>query len=105
MRSNDSIKIQSKPVPRYLTAEVLEPKASLQTSVSELSEDIGHYVSGRNINDAINRQNKLLNNAVGANLSAEQETAIRHCLSRKRLSVVAGLAGAGKGIMHLMLKR
>lgn len=99
MRSNGLIEIQSKPVPRYSTAEMLEVKASLQTTVAGLSEAIGHYVSGRNVNAAITRQNKLLNKAFGANLSAEQETAIRHCLMPEQLSVVVGLVGAGKSTM------
>lgn len=99
MRSNELIEIQSRPVPRYSTAEMLEVKASLQATASKLSQAIGHYVSNRNVNAAINRQNKLLNVAVGANLSTEQETAIRHCLSPDQLSVVVGLAGAGKSTM------
>ena len=99
MRSNDLIEIQSRPVPRYSTAEMLEVKASLQATASKLSQTIGHYVSGRNVNAAICRQNKLLNEAVGANLSTEQETAIRYCLSPDQLSVVVGLAGAGKSTM------
>ena len=99
MRSNDLIEIQSKPVPRYSTAEMLEVKNSLKATATVLSEAIGHYVSGRNVNAAISRQNKLLNAAVGANLSTEQENAIRHCLSPEQLSVVVGLAGAGKSTM------
>jgi len=99
MRSNALIEIQSKPVPRYSTAEMLEVKASLKTKATELSEAIGQYVSGKNVNAAISQQNKLLNKAVGANLSSEQETAIRHCLMPDQLSVVVGLAGAGKSTM------
>lgn len=99
MRSNDLIEIQSKPVPRYSTTEMLEVKEALKSCVTELSQAIGQYVSGWNVNAAINRQNKLLNKAVGANLSAEQETAIRHCFMPEQLSVVVGLAGAGKSTM------
>ena len=99
MRSSDLIEIQSKPVPRYSTADMLEVKSSLLASATALSVAIGHDVSGRNVNAAIKRQNNILNKAVGANLSAEQQAAIRHCLSPEQLSVVVGLAGAGKSTM------
>lgn len=99
MWSSDLVEIRGSPLPRYSTVEMLEVKESLQTRATELSEAIGHYVSASNMKAAISRQNKLLNDAVGANLSVEQEKAIRHCLLPDQLSVVVGLAGAGKSTM------
>lgn len=99
MRSDDLVKVQSKPSPRYSTVEMVELKAALKTCVTKLAYTTDHSVPARYIKSAISQQNKLLNAEVGANLSSEQEQAIRHCLSSDQLSVVIGLAGAGKSTM------
>jgi len=83
----------------YSTREFQKLKAELLDGVSSLSQATGAFVSERNINSAIKSENRKLKNEIGASLSQEQETAIRQCLSSKRLVSVIGYAGAGKSTM------
>ncbi len=99
MRSDELVEIQSKPLQRYSTREMLVLKANLSEYVDELAQTYGIIIASKHINAAIAQQNKALKATVGASLSQEQEAAIRHCLSNENLSGVVGLAGAGKSTM------
>ena len=99
MRSDALIEIQSKPLPRYSTRDMLAVKAALSTRVDDLSQTTGRAVSNRHIDAAIACQNKALQAAVGMILSEQQQAAIRHCCGPEKIAAVVGLAGAGKSTM------
>ena len=99
MRSDELVEIQSNPLPRYTTRNMLVVKTALFESVADLSRTHGTAVASRHINAAIASQNKALKTIMGAHLSNQQQMAIRHCLKPDKVSVVVGLAGAGKSTM------
>ena len=104
MHSKELIEIQSKPLPVYSTRDMLTTKQALSDTVIQLSRSKSSAVSSRHINSAIAHQNNALQAAIGVSLSAEQETAIHHCLKQTRISAVVGLAGAGKSTMLSAVK-
>ncbi len=99
LRSPDLIEVKSGPEPRYSTQEFLSTKATLSAGARVMASSPVVSVSRKHIEAAIAKENTALQNSVGANLSAEQETAIRHVLTSGQLSCVIGLAGAGKSTM------
>ncbi len=104
-RSPDWVEIQTEPSPLFTTRKMLAMKATLADHVLSLSKTTDKGIPSRHINAAIARQNRVLNAKIGASLSNEQETAIRHCLKPARISVVVGLAGAGKSTMLSAVKQ
>ncbi|HCP81809.1 MAG TPA: conjugal transfer protein TraA [Octadecabacter sp.] len=99
LRSPDLIEVKSGPEPRYSTQEFLSTKATLSANARVMASSSAPSVSRKHIEAAIAKENAALQKSVGANLSAEQETAIRHVLTSGQLSYVIGLAGAGKCTM------
>ncbi|MBL1436412.1 MAG: AAA family ATPase [Rhodobacteraceae bacterium] len=99
MRSPDLIEVNAGPEPRYSMQEFLSIKATLSADARIMASTSAPSVSRAHIGTAISKENTTLQKSVGANLSAEQETAIRHVLTSGKLSCVIGLAGAGKSTM------
>lgn len=99
MRSDVLVWVQNGSQAIYTTREFAKLKSSLMTQASRMSSSRHSGVSARYIDLAILHQNKLLQREVGAKLSDEQVTAIRHAVGKNQLSVVVGYAGAGKSTM------
>ena len=99
MRSDELVEMEASPVPVYSTREMLASKQAILSCAEQLFLSNGPAVSASYINAAIKHQNNALQGAIGASLSEQQETAIRHCLKPHRISAVIGLAGAGKSTM------
>ena len=99
LRSPDLIEVKEGPEPRYSTQEFLSIKATLSADARITASSSVVCVSRKHIEAAIAKENTALKKSVGASLSAEQETAIRHVLTSGQLSCVIGLAGAGKSTM------
>lgn len=89
---------------RYSTRSFQKLKHELQDAVQTLSSNVSTFVSNRNINAAINQQNKVLKEQIGVTLSEQQEQAIRHSLNDKQLSAIIGLAGTGKSTILSVVK-
>jgi len=99
MRSPDLVEVKAGPKPRYSTQDFLSVKATLSANARVMASNSGASVSRKHINAAIAKENSALQKSVGAKLSEEQETAIRHILTSGQLSCAIGLAGAGKSTM------
>lgn len=99
MRSDALVWVQDGSQAIYTTREFAELKSSLMAQATRMSSSPHSDVSSRHVDLAILRQNKLLQSEVGAKLSDEQITAIRHVVGKNQLSVVVGYAGAGKSTM------
>lgn len=99
LRSPDLIEVKSGSEPRYSTQEFLSIKATLSADARVMASTSAPSFLGNHIDAAIAKENATLQISAGANLSAEQETAIRHVLTSGQLSCVIGLAGAGKSTM------
>jgi len=99
MRSPDLIEVKAGSEPRYSTQEFLSIKATLSANARVMASSSGASVPRKHTDAAIAKGNAALQKLAGANLSAEQETAIRHVLTSGQLSCVIGLAGAGKSTM------
>ncbi len=99
LQSPDLIEVKAGPEPHYSTQEFLSIKATLSVDARVMTSSSAPFVSRKHIDTAIAKENAALQKSVGANLSAEQETAIRHVLTSGQLSCVIGLAGAGKSTM------
>lgn len=84
---------------RLTTQDMLNAKNNLRSQLNALADNSGFRVSNNEIKTAIDRKNKALHREVGAFLSEEQKEAITHILQPRQLSVVVGLAGAGKSTM------
>ena len=83
----------------YSMREFQKLKAEFMNDVLSLSEARGAFVSEQNYYSAITSENQKLQKDIGADLSDEQEAAIRRCLGSERLIPVIGYAGAGKSTM------
>ena len=99
MRSPDLIEVKAGSEPGYSTQDFLSIKATLSVDARVMLSSSGASVPRKHTDAAIAKENAALQKSVGANLSAEQETAIRHVLTSGQLSCVIGLAGAGKSTM------
>jgi len=99
MRSPDLVQVNAGSEPRYSTQEFLSIKATLSANARVMASSSVVSVSHNHIDAAIAKENATLQISAGANLSAEQEIAIRHVLTSGQLSCVIGLAGAGKSTM------
>lgn len=99
LRSPDLVEVSTGAERRYSTHEFLSIKATLAANSRAMASTSAASVSRKHIDVAIAKENASLQRSVGANLSAEQETAIRHVLTSGQLSCVIGLAGAGKSTM------
>jgi len=99
LRSPDLIKIKTGIEPHYSTQEFLSTKATLAANSRIMASSSTISVLRKHIKAAIAKENTVLQKSIGASLSAEQETAIRHVLGAGQLSCVIGLAGAGKSTM------
>lgn len=85
--------------PKYSTRSYLKTETRLHKQIKHMAGQAAYGVKEHLFRAAVQKQNDALQQTVGATLSKEQERAIRHVLSRKQLSVVVGLAGAGKSTM------
>jgi len=99
LRSPDLVEVKAGSEPRYSTQGFLSIKATLTANARTMTTTSAVSVSRNHIDAAIAKENAALQRSAGANLSAEQETAIRHVLTSGQLSCVIGLAGAGKSTM------
>ncbi|AXX97808.1 AAA family ATPase [Profundibacter amoris] len=99
LRSPDLVEVKAGSEPRYSTQEFVSIKATLSANARIMASSSAPYVARNHIDTAIFKENVVLQKSVGASLSAEQETAIRHVLTSGQLSCVIGLAGAGKSTM------
>jgi Ti-type conjugative transfer relaxase TraA len=75
---------------RYSTREMVEIERGMVLSAARLSETREHGVAGRHVEASL---------AARPFLSEEQREAVRHLAGEERISVVVGLAGAGKSTM------
>ena len=99
LRSSDLVEVKAESKPHYSAQEFLSIKATLSVDARVMASSSTASVSRKYIDAAIAKENTALQKSIGANLSAEQETAIRHILGSRQLSCVIGLAGAGKSTM------
>lgn len=99
LRSPDLVEVKARPEPHYSTQEFLSIKATLSVDARVMMSSSALFVSREHIDAAIAKENAALQKTAEANLSAEQEAAIRHVLTSGQLSCVIGLAGAGKSTM------
>lgn len=83
----------------YSTKEMVALKGFIEQAAVKMPEQSHGEVSQRFVDAAIHRQNRQLKRSVGASLSDEQITAIRHILKADQLSAVIGLAGTGKSTL------
>ena len=98
-KSDDLVETGTSAKKRYTTKELVKSIVQLQSHGSEMVNSYHGRVKNRFITAAIKTQNRKLQRAVGADLSDEQETAIKHVLGSEQLSIVTGYAGAGKSTM------
>ena len=98
-KSDDLVETGTSAKKRYTTKELVKLKALLQSHGFDMVDTYHGRVKNRFITAAIKTQNRKLQSAVGADLSDEQETAIKHVLGSQQLSIVTGYAGAGKSTM------
>lgn len=98
-QSDELVEIGTRSKKLYTTKELVKLKAELQSHGREMVDTYHGRVKNRFITAAIKTQNRKLQRAVGADLSDEQETAIKHVLGSQQLSIVTGYAGAGKSTM------
>lgn len=96
LRSNRLLEISPG---RYTTKAFHKVENAMLARAKSMSSTKAYGVSPGNLKSAIRKQNKALQNAVGANLSAEQRHAIAHLVNRRQLSAVIGFAGSGKSTM------
>ncbi len=99
LRSPDLVEVKTGIEPHYSTQDFLSTMATLAVNTRMLASRSTISVSRKHIDAAIAKENTALQKSIGASLSAEQETAIRHVLTSGQLSCVIGLAGAGKSTM------
>lgn len=83
----------------YSTRELFQLEHDIQNTVLKMSKSKTHRVNPWHVQAAIDKQNRVLNKQVGANLSDEQCNAIRHITCSEQISCVVGYAGAGKSTM------
>jgi len=99
LQSDQLIDIGSDKKLRYTTRELVTTKTTLHADSEALSSNQHRHIDKKYITAALKHQNRKLQLSVGAQLSAEQETAIRHVTDSSQLSLVTGYAGAGKSTM------
>lgn len=99
LNSNELIETGIGAKKRYTTKSLLDIKQQLQAKALGMADSVHGTVNSKFMDAAIRNQNRNLQLSVGAQLSAEQELAIRHVLGKKQLSLVTGYAGAGKSTM------
>ena len=99
LRSPDLVQVNAGSEPCYSTQEFLSIKATMSADARVMTSSSAISISRKHIDAVIAKENASLKTTAGANLSAEQERAIRHVLTSGQLSCVIGLAGAGKSTM------
>lgn len=83
----------------FTTRDFQDTQYRLSSCATEMVGSGGFRVKPAHIECAIKHENAKLERSVGANLSAEQVTAIHHILGSNQLSAVVGLAGTGKSTL------
>lgn len=83
----------------FTTQTYQDQHKQMMRNVNVLANRKGFQVRSNYIRGAIAAQDKALNKTVGASLSTEQRSAIRHVTASKSLSCIIGLAGAGKSTL------
>ncbi|OED36823.1 hypothetical protein AB833_25785 [Chromatiales bacterium (ex Bugula neritina AB1)] len=99
LQSDELVLVTNDANPRYTTRTLQALSDKLREEVLAMDRNSCHGVASHHVDDAISHQNSQLQNRVGASLSDEQDQAIRHIVGAQQLSVVVGLAGAGKSTM------
>lgn len=97
--SKELVQLQEQPEALYSTRSIQAVKASVLRHADLMDRNEDHGTSNHDKNWAINKHNALLRQRVGASLSAEQRSAIKHLLGKEQLSVAVGLAGTGKSTL------
>lgn len=99
LASPELVQVKNDEGAEYTTRDFLEVTEALTTCTSEMAGSGGFKVNTSYVEQAIKRENTRLQKQIGASLSEEQVTAIRHILNPHQMSAVVGLAGAGKSTM------
>ncbi len=99
LKSEKLVVVDDGKLKSFTTRDYLKTKKQLAKQAKAMASSGGFKVSTKAIETAIRAKNRKLKRQVGANLSKEQEEAIRHILKPNQLSSVVGLAGAGKSTL------
>ena len=83
----------------YTTRDYHDAEVTLFNAAKQMSESRFNAVRSAALATEIATQNAKMQRNFGGNLSAEQESALRHICDGKALACVVGLAGAGKSTM------
>ncbi|GJL66222.1 MAG: hypothetical protein NPIRA05_11930 [Nitrospirales bacterium] len=83
----------------YSTWEMVSIEKNMMEASDRLSQEYTHDVNETHVDNALRNANEALEKVANAQLSEEQIEAIKHVTSSENLSVVSGLAGAGKSTM------
>ena len=82
----------------YATQEAIDLEKTMTANAKVMAKTSSHTIGETAIHQAIFNLNNTLSQEIGgkASLSAQQTQALRHMASDKQLSLVVGVAGAGK---------
>jgi len=103
LASPDLVKMQSNNAADktvyYSTWEMVSIEKNMMEAAERMAEDHSHRVNAHHIEKALGSANLVLQKEANADLSDEQTDAVRHVTGAQGISIVTGLAGAGKSTM------
>ncbi len=83
----------------YSTWEMVSIEKNMMEASLRMTQEYSHRVRDEHVEQALKNANETLEQMANAHLSDEQQEAIRQITGAENLSIVSGLAGAGKSTM------
>jgi AAA domain/MobA/VirD2-like, nuclease domain len=99
LASPELVRLPNGEAEEFTTKDFVGVEQALHSCARNLAQSGGFSVNSGHVDAAIRRQDKYLQQRVGAELSDEQIKSIRHILAPNQLCAVVGLAGAGKSTL------